>query len=266
MESILSKIVDRKKIEVREKKRVASAISLERSTKFSDETRGFAASLRENSRRKPAIIAEIKRGSPSLGCIRPEMDVKFQAAAYDRGGASALSVLTDSDFFYADEHDFPEVHNSTTLPILRKEFIIDEYQVVESKAMGADCILLIMTILKDHCAQTLSQLAHELSMDVLVEVHSSTELQRVLDNIDFDLIGVNNRNLSTFETSLNTVLELANLVGDQTYLVAESGLSSAVDISNLYERGINKFLVGEAFIRSSNPEETVRSFVERNQA
>jgi indole-3-glycerol phosphate synthase len=262
MKTILDTIVARKREELVQRQVVRSLAAIQSLAAASTAPRGFAQALARAAAERPAIISEIKRGSPSLGCIRPDLDASGQALNYERGGASALSVLTDIDFFFGSDEDFRSVRESVTLPMLRKDFIIDEYQVYESRALGADCILLIMAILSDEQASALADLVHELGMTVLAETHSVAEIQRAVDHVDYDLIGINNRNLKTFETSEKVTLELAEMVPDRDKLVAESGLHSPDAIRRLWHQDIRRFLIGEAFVRAEDPEATVRSFVE----
>ena len=259
--TILDEIVQHKKSEIRQREEACSLDDLMRQIGSASPPRGFRRTVTEQATVAPSIIAEVKRGSPSLGCVKPNMDVVDQAKQYEDGGASALSVLTDTHYFYANESDFTAIRSATSLPMLRKEFIVDTYQVYESRAIGADCILLIMSILTSDMATRLASVAQELGMDVLVETHTVDELRQVLEGIPHDLIGVNNRNLRTFETSYRHTLELADAVPNRAILVAESGLKDKDAIAELWGEGITIFLVGEAFVVSANPRLTVNSFV-----
>jgi indole-3-glycerol phosphate synthase len=200
----------------------------------------------------PAVIAEIKKASPSKGVIRPEFDPAAIAKSYAKGGAACLSVLTDKDFFHGSEEFLRQARDACALPVLRKDFVIDPYQVYEARAIGADCILLIVAALGDAALLELSLLAAELDLDVLCEVHDAEELERALA-LPVPLVGVNNRNLRTFETSLDTSLELQELMEYDRIMVTESGIRTAEDVAMLREAGINAFLVGEAFMRAENP-------------
>jgi indole-3-glycerol phosphate synthase len=200
----------------------------------------------------PAVIAEIKKASPSKGVIRPEFDPAAIAKSYAKGGAACLSVLTDKDFFHGSEEFLRQARDACALPVLRKDFVIDPYQVYEARAIGADCILLIVAALGDAALLELSLLAAELDLDVLCEVHDAEELERALA-LPVPLVGVNNRNLRTFETSLDTSLELQELMEYDRIMVTESGIRTAEDVAMLREAGINAFLVGEAFMRADNP-------------
>ncbi len=262
MSTILDTIVARKREELAERREQCSPAMLKDLLAEAGEPRGFARNLAAVAAARPAVIAEVKRGSPSLGCIRPDLDAPRQAQRYERGGAAALSVLTDQDFFFGSDADFRAVRQTATLPMLRKDFMVEAYQIYESRALGADCILLIMAILSDSQAAELADLAHELGMDVLAETHNAAEIERAVEHVDFDLIGINNRNLKTFATSEKVTLELAELVPDRDRLVAESGLQSPAAVRRLWGRRIRRFLVGEAFVRAEDPEAAVRSFVE----
>ncbi len=262
MSTILDEITDRKRLEVEARRQQCPLEALQLRIDAQGEARGFAQALVAKAESGPAIIAEVKRGSPSLGCIRPELDAAAQVAHYEAGGAACLSVLTDEHFFFARPDDFFDVRNAVSIPMLRKDFMVDPYQVTESRAMGADCVLLIMACLTDELASTLADAAHSLGMEVLCETHNEDEIKRALDHVDFDLIGVNNRNLKTFHTSWEVTLELAEQVPDRTKLVAESGLHSPDAIRRLWSEEIRRFLIGEAFVRSDDPEATVRSFIQ----
>ena len=216
-------------------------------------TRGFAAAIEAKlDAGLPAVIAEVKKASPSQGVIREDFDPAAIAVSYAAGGAACLSVLTDADFFQGSEAFLQQARAACDLPVLRKDFTIDAYQVYEARAIGADCILLIVAALGDASLLELSLLAAELDLDVLVEVHDEEELERALD-IPAPLIGINNRNLRTFETSLDTTLRLRSQVGDDRILVTESGIHGPADVVRLCEAGIGAFLVGEAFMRAPDP-------------
>lgn len=262
MPDILHRILDRKAEEVAERKRKRSLDDLAARVADLEATRGFVAAIDAKLHDGiPAVIAEIKKASPSKGLIRADFNPAEIARSYERGGATCLSVLTDADFFQGHEDYVREAREACSLPILRKDFIVDEYQVYEARVIGADCILLIVAafaskeggdvIYDDKALLELSMLAAELDLDVLVEVHNEDELEVALD-LPVPLIGVNNRNLRTFETSLGTSLRLKDRVGDGT-LVAESGIHTPEDVKVLREKGIDCFLVGEAFMRAADP-------------
>ena len=198
------------------------------------------------------MIAEVKKASPSAGVIREDFQPAAIARSYQSGGAACLSVLTDRDFFKGDAQYLDEARNACSLPILRKDFIIDPWQIFESRVMGADCVLLIAAALEQMLMQDLLGLAKESGMDVLIEVHDENEMERAL-RLDHDLIGVNNRNLNTFETSLATSERLKNMLTGEQLLVTESGIRTAGDVKRMRDSGINTFLVGEAFMREKDP-------------
>ncbi len=215
--------------------------------------RGFAAALSARVQAgEPAVIAEIKRASPSKGLLRPDFHPAQIAASYIRGGAACLSVLTDVDFFQGCDAYLEETRAACTLPVIRKDFIIDPYQVYEARLLGADCILLIAACLDDRRLADLNALAQGLGMDVLVEVHDAAELERALA-VPGRLIGINNRNLRTFEVSLETTLGLLAAVPADRLLVTESGIVGAGAAALMRRHGVHAFLVGEAFMRAPDP-------------
>ncbi|MGH8283746.1 MAG: indole-3-glycerol phosphate synthase TrpC [Gammaproteobacteria bacterium] len=216
-------------------------------------TRGFYHVLRQavNAGRS-AIIAEIKKASPSKGLLRPDFDVRVIAANYAKGGATCLSVLTDAKYFRGDAAYLKIAKQACTLPVLRKDFIIDPWQVYESRVLGADCILLIVAALGDAMLADLARLAADLDMDVLAEVHNAAELERGL-MLDLPLIGINNRNLRTFHTNVQTTLSLLPGVPHDRMVVTESGIGTRSDVRRLRERGVQAFLVGETFMRTADP-------------
>ena len=253
MSDILKRILARKAEEVTE--RSARAPLRELAARVADlpPTRGFVAALEAKiDEGEPAVIAEIKKASPSKGVIREDFDPAAIAASYAANGAACLSVLTDRDFFQGSEAYLEQARAACALPILRKDFTIDAYQVYEARAIGADCILLIVSALDDPTLLELSLLASELDLDVLVEVHDEVELERAL-GVPAPLIGVNNRNLRTFETSLDTTLTLRDRVDGGRLLVTESGIHTRADVEKMQDAGIDAFLVGEAFMRAPDP-------------
>lgn len=216
-------------------------------------TRGFAAALESRLRaRQPAVIAEIKKASPSRGVIREQFDPADIATSYARGGAACLSVLTDEKYFQGHGQHLAAARRACDLPLLRKDFMLDPYQVWEARHMGADCILLIVAALDDAQLLELSGLAQELGMDVLVEVHDRAELERALA-LRLPLLGINNRDLRSFATSLSTTLDLLARIPDQHLVITESGILSREDVQLMQARGVYGFLVGEAFMRAPDP-------------
>ena len=216
-------------------------------------TRGFAAALeRRVGRGNPGIVAEIKRASPSKGLIRDDFDAAWIAQSYEAGGAACLSVLTDQQFFQGGPEYLQAARDACTLPVIRKDFIISEYQVVEARAMGADALLLIVAALDDGQMRELNAQALELGLDVLVEVHDEQELERAL-RIEPRLLGVNNRDLNTFTTDLETTARLARLVPESALLVSESGIHTADNVAFIQSLGVNAFLIGEAFMKAPDP-------------
>jgi indole-3-glycerol phosphate synthase len=215
--------------------------------------RGFERALRKRiAAGHAAVIAEVKKASPSKGVLRQEFDPAAIARAYDAGGAACLSVLTDERFFQGSAAFLEQARAACALPVLRKDFLVDPYQVVQAAAMGADCVLLIVACLSDGQLAELEACAHELGMDVLVEVHDAAELERAL-RLRTALVGVNNRNLRTFEVSLDTTLGLLGRVGAERLLVTESGILARADVTRMRQAGVHAFLVGEAFMRAADP-------------
>ncbi|MGQ3889404.1 indole-3-glycerol phosphate synthase TrpC [Legionella sp. CNM-1927-20] len=244
--SILKKIAEHKLLEVQTAK---EEIPLQELALLNpDPPRDFIAALK---RSRPAIIAEIKKASPSKGIIREDFDVATIAKIYEKNGASCLSVLTDKQFFQGDNHYLSLAKKNTSLPILRKDFIIDNYQITESRALGADCILLIVDLLSDMQLLDFCQEAQALNMAVLVESHSQDELERAL-RLPTPLMGINNRSLHTFVTDLTTTLELAKEIPADKMIVTESGINTPDDIILMQENNINTFLIGESLMRAAD--------------
>ena len=220
--------------------------------------RPFLAALqRRIDAGQPGVIAEIKRASPSKGVLREDFDPVAIARSYEQAGAACLSVLTDRDFFQGSEAYLEDARAATRLPVLRKDFIIDPYQVYEARVMGADCVLLIGAALDDPALRQLTALAHDLEMNVLVEVHSADELERAL-TLDARMIGINNRDLRSFETRLETTLDLLDRIPTGRLVITESGIHTREDVALMRARDVCAFLVGEAFMRASDPGTALR--------
>ena len=252
---ILQKILKRKAEEVAERKEKINVDELIKRIESVGSTRGFIGAIEKTlGEGRAAVIAEIKKASPSKGVIRPDFDPQAIAQSYAHAGASCLSVLTDVDFFQGHDDYVQQVKQVCGCPVLRKEFIVDPYQVYESRVIGADCILLIVAALSDAQLKQLSELAWQLGMDVLVEVHDEPEMERAL-LMNARLIGVNNRNLRTFETRLETTLDLKKMVPEDKILVTESAIHTPADVALMRTNDVNVFLVGEAFMRAELPGE-----------
>ena len=250
---ILKRVLARKAEEVRERSVRVPLAELRRKSETMPAARGFVRAMRERlSEGGPAVIAEIKRASPSKGLLRPDFRPADIARGYEQHGATCLSVLTDVDFFQgADEH-LQQARAACRLPVLRKDFTVDPYQVYEARALGADCILLIAAALTDAQLRELAELAQQVGVDVLIEVHDAEELERALP-LNTTLIGINNRNLRTFETRLDTTLQLLAGIPADRIVVTESGILAPADVALMRSRGVNAFLVGEAFMRAPDP-------------
>jgi indole-3-glycerol phosphate synthase len=261
MSDTLARIVDDKRRHVAAARERRPQGDVERAARAMDPPRGFAKALKAAiAAGRYGLIAEIKKASPSKGLIRPDFDPPSLARAYERGGAACLSVLTDEPYFQGKDEFLTQARSSTKLPALRKDFMIDPYQVFEARALGADCILLIMACLDDQLAAELARLAHLCGMDVLVEVHDGDELDRALD-IDSDLVGVNNRNLKTLVVDLAVTEQLAPKVPKDRVLVAESGLGTPADLARMAKVGASAFLIGESFMRKPDVEGAVREIL-----
>jgi indole-3-glycerol phosphate synthase len=255
MSDILDKIVAVKRDEVAAaRSRRSQAALLDQARSRRNDLRGFERALRGAvAAGRAAVIAEVKKASPSKGVLREHFVPAQIAAAYARGGAACLSVLTDERFFQGSAAYLEQARAACTLPVLRKDFVIDPYQVAEARAMGADCILLIAACLADAQLAELEAAAHDLGMDVLVEVHDGAELERALAHTRTPLVGINNRNLRTFAVSLATTLDLLPRMPADRLLVTESGILGRDDVRRLRAAGVHAFLVGEAFMRAADP-------------
>jgi indole-3-glycerol phosphate synthase len=253
--TILKKIISRKYQELAQRSALDSVDSLQARIAQRVPCRGFEASLRRaQAAGQSAVIAEIKKASPSKGVIREDFDPAAIAASYQAAGAACLSVLTDVDFFQGADAYLQQARAASSLPVLRKDFVVDPYQVYEARAIGADCILLIVAALGNHghLMQDLEALALELGMDVLVEVHNREELDLTLE-LQSPLLGINNRDLHSFATSLDTTLDLLAQVPADRLLITESGIHDRADVDAMRSHGVNAFLVGEAFMKAPDP-------------
>jgi indole-3-glycerol phosphate synthase len=250
---ILLKIIRRKREEIADRLSVCSIDELQALIPQASQPRGFADAIAAKlAAGEPGVIAEIKKASPSKGVLREDFRPAEIARSYAKGGAACLSVLTDIDFFQGSDQYLQQARNACDLPVIRKDFIIDPYQVYEARVIGADCILLIAACLDDCQLKALNDLAHRLGMDVLIEVHDAQELQRALQ-VENRLIGINNRNLRTFEVSLDTTLGLLSMVASDRILVTESGILTTKDVALMRSHQVEAFLVGEAFMRADDP-------------
>jgi len=252
--TVLEKILARKAEEIAERRARVSVSDLQSLIAMADAPRGFAKALIEQAKRKqPAVIAEIKKASPSKGVIREHFQPAQIAKSYEAGGATCLSVLTDIDFFQGADAYLKEARSACSLPVIRKDFMIDPYQIIESRALGADCILLIVSALDDVKMAELASVAKEVGLDVLVEVHDGEELERALKTLDTPLVGVNNRNLHTFEVSLENTLDLLPRIPRDRLVVTESGILNRADVELMEISDVYAFLVGETFMRAEHP-------------
>lgn len=252
MGDILQKIVADKRVHVERRRNEVPDEAILKAARAAPPVQGFAKALRGAvAAGRYGLIAEIKKASPSKGLIRPDFDPPALARAYAEGGAACLSVLTDEPYFQGADEFLMQARDASGLPVLRKDFMIDPYQIAESRALGADCVLLIMAVLNDGQARSLSSAARELAMDVLFEVHDAEELTRV-NALDPALVGINNRNLNTFDVDLATTESLAPRVREQAIVVSESGLSTPQDLTRMSAAGVDCFLIGESLMRSDD--------------
>ncbi|MEX2469596.1 MAG: indole-3-glycerol phosphate synthase TrpC [Pseudohongiellaceae bacterium] len=258
MTTILDQIIAHKRDEVAAARRRVSSTELESRLRDADPVRGFARAMAERvAARKPAVIAEIKKASPSQGIIREDFAPAQHARDYADSGATCLSILTDRDFFQGSDEDLAEARGACSIPVIRKDFMIDPYQIVESRALGADCILLIVAALAPSQLGELAACAKETGIDVLVEVHDARELERALD-LDTRLIGINNRDLHSFDTKLQTTLDLMGEIPADKVIITESGIHTIADVEVMLDNGVYGFLVGESFMRAAHPGQKLR--------
>jgi indole-3-glycerol phosphate synthase len=258
---ILERILARKRAELEAARAAVPLAEMERRAADAPPARDFVGALRAKiAAGRPAVIAEMKRASPSKGLLRADFDPAAIARGYEAGGAACLSVLTDRDFFMGDPAHLAQARGACALPVLRKDFVTEPYQVHEARALGADCILLIAAVLARQDMQGLEASARSLGMAVLVEVHDAAELEAAL-SLQTPLLGINNRNLRSFETRLETTLELLPLVPRERIVVSESGISGRAEIALLRARGVPAFLVGEALMRAADPGRALAEFI-----
>ncbi len=256
--TILRRILARKAEEVAERRARRPLAELQAAIAELPATRGFASALcAQAGRKQPAVIAEVKKASPSKGVIRADFHPAQIAASYQAGGATCLSVLTDVDFFQGADEYLQQARAACELPVLRKDFTVDPYQVFEARCIGADAILLIVAALSDVQMSELSDAATAAGLDVLVEVHDADELQRALA-LPTPLVGINNRDLHSFETSLQTTIDLLAAIPDDRTVITESGIHTPDDVALMREHGVYAFLVGEAFMRADEPGDRLR--------
>ena len=252
MKNILQEIVSYKKIEIEQSKKIISDEILNRQIQSISKPISFLNELKKkNELGKAGIIAEVKKASPSKGVIKEDFNHIEIAKEYERGGAACLSILTDTPSFQGSPEYLKDIRRNTKLPILRKDFIIDTYQIIESRSWGADCILLIMKILKNEELSKLINICNEMGMDILFEINSQEELERLLP-FNPKMIGINNRNLENFETNIENSIKIKKNIPDDILVISESGINNVNDINYLGEHNINNFLIGERLMRSNN--------------
>lgn len=255
--NVLTRICTDKQDHIRAAKAQTPLSALKEKIERQESPRGFKKKISQNS---PALIAEVKKASPSRGLIRADFDPAAIAAAYEHAGASCLSVLTDEAWFQGRDADLLAARAAVSLPVLRKDFMLDPYQIYESRALGADCILLIMAALEDGQARDLAALATELGMDILSEIHDREELERAVTS-GATMIGINNRNLKTLDVTLETALSLAPLLPPETVKIAESGIETREQLLMLNRNGFSGFLVGESLMKQPDIEQAVKNLL-----
>jgi len=259
MANILDTIIATKFEEIKESQKIKSLDQLKDEVKSASQPRGFVKVIETQlSKNKAAVIAEIKKASPSKGIIRENFNPKEIAISYEKGGATCLSVLTDQNYFQGHADYLKEARAACSLPVLRKDFMVDPYQIYEARAMGADCILLIVAALPLDLMQELEEITHSLGMNVLVEVHSQEELNLALQ-LKTKLLGINNRNLKTFDVSLQTTFELIKNISSDKIIVTESGIFTSSDVKLMQDHDVHTFLIGEAFMRESDPGHSLKT-------
>lgn len=259
MPTVLENIIARKREEIAERCQHVPLSTVMLQAQQQPACRGFVQAVeRRLAAQQPAVIAEIKKASPSKGIIREPFIPVDIAESYAQAGATCLSVLTDIDFFQGADHYLTEVRHAVDLPVIRKDFIVDEYQIYEARAIGADCILLIVAVLSADRLQQLNDCAHALGMDVLVEVHNAQELDVALE-LPNRLIGINNRNLHTFETCLDTTFELLDRIDDSRIVVTESGIHTREHVQAMRQQHVHSFLIGEALMRAEDPGQALQT-------
>ena len=265
--SVLKEICNNKKLEIKSLKEKFSQSNLLEISKYQEKPRGFKSALTSKvNNNQYALIAEVKKASPSRGIIKENFNPKDIATSYYKGGATCLSVLTEIKWFKGSIEYLIEISKNISLPILRKDFMIDPWQIYESRSIGADCILLILAAVDDSLAKELIIQSKDLGMDVLIETHTEKEIERAI-NLNGDLIGINNRNLKTLEVSLNTTISIFEVVkGHKSPLISESGIKDEKDAKYIYEKtGIKNFLVGESLLKSDNPSELMKKLIQITQ-
>jgi indole-3-glycerol phosphate synthase len=258
--TVLRNIIARKWEEIAERKALVTLETLKQQAAQQPPARGFVRAIETKvAQKKAAVIAEIKKASPSKGVIREHFVPEEIALSYERGGAACLSILTDVDFFQGADIYLQQARAAVSLPVIRKDFLVDEYQIYEARAMGADCVLLIVAALSPEKLTELNTLAHAIGLDVLVEVHDEQELNIALE-LPNKLIGINNRNLHTFDVTLETTYKLLDKIDGDRIIVTESGILSSADVMGMRSKNVNAFLVGEAFMRAEEPGVALANF------